>query len=88
MPDAVIIKLLKGNALRESPLTRGAKKFPCWDKLVELVHCGTDSLFLARIHLNQTTFKFLRPRSVSLVQQRLSHRIQFLLFLFVHIGEG
>jgi hypothetical protein len=65
MPDTAVVKLLKGNALWESCLTGGAKKFPSWHKLLELVHCGTDCLSLVLIHSDQVGVKFLRPASRS-----------------------
>jgi hypothetical protein len=33
MPEAALVKPLKGNVLWESRLASGATKFPCWDKL-------------------------------------------------------
>jgi hypothetical protein len=75
MLHAVLVKLLKGNALWESHLTGGARKFPHWDKLDEPVHSGTDCLFLVLIHPRQTYFTLLRLGSFFLVQQRLLHRL-------------
>ena len=57
MPDAVIVRLLKGNALLSPRLEGGTKKFPRWDKPNELVHSGTDCPFLVLIHLDQTSPK-------------------------------
>jgi hypothetical protein len=73
MPEAVIVRLLKGNALLSSRLGGGTKKFPRWDKLNELVHSGTDRPFPRSGPSRSDQLQILWASSAFLVQQRVAY---------------